>query len=169
MIKRISAAAVVMFCSVGLTACSDWRTLEPTGDSSFELPEPVSTPAREGFKLYESKFEHGKATIQVGFYPRANLEVDPGMSDSDILNKYEKIWIGQIQDNLTKGGMESELEYVSDLPVEGGLGQHLKIIVGNQLITTLFYLTPRGLYFVKIDNADISNPIVKRFMDSMNP
>jgi hypothetical protein len=154
-----------------LTACggSDdgWKTINPPGTQcTFELPEPVNNPPREGYKMYETEFEKNKK-IQVGIFPRP--AADPAKGDAELLNEFEQSSIAQIQDNLTKSGFDPQLQFDGDLAVEGGLGQQIKILAGDQFVTTLFYLTPRGLYFVKIDNADQTDPTIDRFMKSFEP
>ncbi len=172
--SSISLLVVILSCFL-MSACGSedgWKTINPPGTQcTFELPEPVGNPTREGYQLYESTFgdEKAKAKIQVGVFPRAALGEQAGANEAELLNSFEKAWIPQIQENLVKAGYDPQLQFDGDLVVKDGLGQQIKILAGEQFVLTLFYLTPRGVYFVKVDNADQTNPVVDRFMKSFEP
>lgn len=174
---RKTALLFAILGSLTLTACGGgsndgWKTINPPGTQcTFELPEPVNNPPREGYKLYETTFgeKSENKKIQVGIFPRPSAEGQPNASDADLLNQFEQTSIAQIQDNLQKAGYNPQLQFDGDLAVDGGLGQQIKLLAGEQFVTTLFYLTPRGLYFVKIDNADQTDPVIDRFMKSFEP
>lgn len=174
--KKLVALIALLSC-VSLSACggdevSDdgFRTVHPKGvDCSFELPEPVSNPKRPGYQLWEARARDTGMPIQVGVFPRAFADAEPGASDADILNKFEKVMLKSVQDNLTAGGRPADLLFDGDLPIEDGLGQQVRIISGDEFVFNHFYITPRALYYIKIDNMDETHPIVKRLIGSFEP
>lgn len=170
--KILSSVLIVTSCAL-LTACGSsdgWTTIHAKkADCSFELPEPVKSLPRQDREVYESKFDDGKAQIQVGIFGKLGSP-NPNATEADILNEQQKEILGQIQQNLISSGRPADLQLDMDLPVEGGLGQQVRILCGaDQYIVTQGYITPRGFYFVKIDNADQNNPVVQRFMKSFKP
>lgn len=176
LLKPSASLLLVVACSFALSGCGGdsedgWKTINPPGTQcTFELPEPVNNPPRDGYQVYESAFGDPKSNqkIQVGVWKRQGASGSPD-AEAETLNQFEKQAIAQIQDNLQKSGFDPQLEFDGDLAVKDGLGQQIKILAGDQFVTTLFYLTPRGQYMVKIDNADQTDPTIKRFMDSFEP
>lgn len=170
--KLLSSALLLTSCAL-MTACGSsdgWTTIHPKkAECSFELPEPVKNLPRPDREVYEASFdEAGKTRIQVAIFGKVGSP-NPNATDADILNEQQKALIGQFQQNLVAQGKPAELQLDGDLPVEGGLGQQVRIISGNEFSVTQGYITPRGFYFVKIDNADQTNPEVDRFMKSFKP
>lgn len=169
--KIIASMLVIASCTV-LSACGSadgWTTIHPKrAECSFELPGPVTTPERTDRELYESTFDGGKSKIGVAVFGKVSSQ-NPNATDADILNEQQKSLIGLFQQNLIMNNKPAELQLDGDLPVEEGLGQQVRIISGDQYAVTQAYITPRGFYFVKIDNADQSNPVVARFMKSFKP
>ncbi|GEM_PF-1446256 len=172
--KIISSMLVIASCTM-LSACGSadgWTTINPKrAECSFELPGPVTTPERTDRELYEATFDEGKSKIGVAVFGKVGSKnpQNPNATDADILNERSKELIGLFQQNLIMNNKPADLQLDGDLPVEDGLGQQVRIISGDQYAITQAYITPRGFYFVKIDNADQSNPVVARFMKSFKP
>ncbi len=172
--KILSAVLIIASCTM-LSACGSsdgWTTIHAKkAECSFDLPEPVTNPPRQDRELYESTFEDEKgmkSKIQVAIFGKLGSP-NPNATEADILNEQQKDILGQIQQNLISSGRPADLQLDMDLPVEGGLGQQVRILSGDQFTVTQAYITPRGFYFVKIDNADQTNPVVERFMKSFKP
>jgi len=180
-LKPTTSLLLIVACSFALSGCGGgsedgWKTINPPGTQcTFELPEPVENPSREGYKLYQTTFggqpgsDPAKAkTIQVGIFPRTGPVGSPE-AEAEILNQFEKESIPQFQNKLVEQGFSPTLEFLGDLAVKDGLGQEIKILANGPFVTMLYYITPRGMYMIKIDNADDTDPVIKRFMDSFEP
>lgn len=171
MMKGRLALLTVLLCLFvhGCGGSDGWRTIHPQGvDCTFEMPEPVNNPQRPGYQMYETQLEGG-VKIQVAIFPKAFAEPEPGATDADILNKFEKTMLKQVQDNLVASGFDPQMELDGDLAVQDGLGQQVRFIIGQQFVLNLFYITPRGLYYIKVDNGDQNNPTIKRIIESFRP
>lgn len=152
---------------LGLTSCSSsgWQEISPPGsDASFSLPKPVSHRRDAVHEVYESKQD--KFQIQVGLYPR---DPSQSVSDAELLKGFEDTILQQVQNNLIDSGYSPTLKFIGDLAVKDGVGQEYRIKIGDQFIFNQFYVTPRYCYCIKIDNADTTNPIVAKFLESFTP
>src|SRR5581483_540941 len=146
----------------------DWQDITPEGtDGSFSLPKPVTHRQDQVHDVYEAKLD--KCQIQVGVYPRRLVPAQPGTSDAELLNQFEQNIIAQIQGNLTAAGKNPQFSFEGNVPTKNGLAQQTRIRVQDEFILNQFYITPKTLYCIKIDNGDKTNPNVAKFLDSFTP
>ncbi|MBK9145317.1 MAG: hypothetical protein IPM23_22830 [Candidatus Melainabacteria bacterium] len=174
----LGLTAAIFLVSIMTGACGDsdgWTTIKPQGTSTtFELPEPVEHPEREGYSMYQSTtgMDSKNNKIQIGIWQRKdNLKeiIPPGTADADALELFETHCLDGLRANLAGQNLPFHLEFVKDLGVEKGLGQQYRMNSGDEFSINQFYLNPDVLIWVKIDNSDESNPRVKRFLDSIEP
>jgi len=174
----LGLAAAILLVSTMTCACggSDgWTTIKPEGTkTTFELPEPVTHPEREGYLMYQSTtgMETANNKMQIGVWQRKdNLKeiIPPGTADADALELFETHCLDQVRANLAEQNLPFHLEFVKDLGVDNGLGQQYRLNVGDEFSINQFYINPDVLIWVKIDNSDESNPRVKRFLESIEP
>lgn len=95
--------------------------------------------------------------------------VQLGDSDADGLAIFEEQRLEGQKTRLMEKGFNPQMVYEKDIAVENGLGQQIRMNLGDQFILNRFYMTPDTFYHVKIDNGDESNPDVKQFIDSFDP
>lgn len=144
---------------------SGWERIQPQGiRSNFALPKPVGSNIQEGVQTFAGG-QGTKTEIYVSIFSRGQANVE---DPADELAIFEKGRLDNQTARLAQKGFTPEMKYEKDLAVADGLGQQIRMNLGEQYIFNQFYMTPDAFYHVKIDNADESNPVVKSFMESFS-